>query len=829
MNKTSDMICDKLARREMISAHSTLNGIDYIEVPKDDQQNIRVYFIKPTPPLLTVSQVQVKGGVRIRNIRVETLLTKTDANSNPYLEVHVDQAGDFSTYTLIIDNPQVVDIAFSRHPFSFKAGCPSDFDCQKEIVCPTQRPKAPVIDYLAKDYASFRQALLDLIPTLIPNWKERHEADLGITLVELLAYVGDQLSYYQDTVANEAYLETARQRESVMRHAGLIDYKMHNGANAKTFIQIQVKGGSGTIPAGTAVITRLNVPLGSAMMPPHGPEIPNSVGTQALSEADVVFETVEKAYVHAELNEIKLHSWENSLCCLPRGTTSCHLIGDLPLKEGDFVLFEEVKGPKTDHTADADPEHRQVVRLVDVKKAEDPLQKDPATNTFPMKLTHVTWHISDALTFPLCLSSQRDDGTVEYDVSVAGGNLVLADHGQTVKEWHPVDPKAVRGAPGIRKTNIAYRFELKRGPMTYSMPAQKDDEEKPSVNEMSALDPRKTRAYAALEVQKDESKPRQWNVVPHLLDSNPFDRHFVVETRNDGKAIVRFGDGKYGMQPPDGSHIKVTYRVGNGAAGNVGAESLVHIVQPSESFPANWPKIKDVRNPLLAWGGTEPEKIEQVKLLAPKAFHAEQFRAVTEDDYAKAAEKHPEVDKAVATFRWTGSWHTVFINIDPKGRTDITKDLEARVRFHISRYKLAGYDIEIDAPRYVPLEIEMNICVARDHFRAHVKEAVWEALSNRELQDSQKGFFHPDNFTFGQALYLSEIYAAVEKVDGVDSAEVKRFICLHESDPEPNRPTTKRNMDRGYISMERLEIARLDNDPNFPENGILRLNMWGGK
>jgi hypothetical protein len=39
-----------------------------------------------------------------------------------------------------------------------------------------------------------------------------------IALVELLAYVGDQLSYYQDAVANEAYLETARQRISVKRH-----------------------------------------------------------------------------------------------------------------------------------------------------------------------------------------------------------------------------------------------------------------------------------------------------------------------------------------------------------------------------------------------------------------------------------------------------------------------------------------------------------------------------------------------------------------------------------------------------------------------------------
>ena len=62
---------------------------------------------------------------------------------------------------------------------------------------------------MAKDYASFRRLLLDLLPQLNPDWIERNPSDLGIALIELLAYTGDQLSYFQDAVANEAYLETA--------------------------------------------------------------------------------------------------------------------------------------------------------------------------------------------------------------------------------------------------------------------------------------------------------------------------------------------------------------------------------------------------------------------------------------------------------------------------------------------------------------------------------------------------------------------------------------------------------------------------------------------
>ncbi len=98
----------------------------------------------------------------------------------------------------------------------------------------------PDIDYLAKDYASFRRLLLDRLAQLIPDWKEQHIPDIGILLVELMAYVGDHLSYYQDAVATEAYLGTARQRTSVRRHARLLDYPMHEGCNARAFVCVEV-------------------------------------------------------------------------------------------------------------------------------------------------------------------------------------------------------------------------------------------------------------------------------------------------------------------------------------------------------------------------------------------------------------------------------------------------------------------------------------------------------------------------------------------------------------------------------------------------------------
>src|SRR5882762_7378926 len=98
----------------------------------------------------------------------------------------------------------------------------------------------PSIDYMAKDYESFRQLMLDRLSATLPAWQERHAPDLGIAIVEMLAYVADYLSYYQDAVATEAYLGTARQRISVRRHARLLDYVLHEGCNARAWVHCRV-------------------------------------------------------------------------------------------------------------------------------------------------------------------------------------------------------------------------------------------------------------------------------------------------------------------------------------------------------------------------------------------------------------------------------------------------------------------------------------------------------------------------------------------------------------------------------------------------------------
>src|SRR3546814_9794577 len=92
------------------------------------------------------------------------------------LNVFVDRTGDFSTYLLSVLHADM-DPQLAAAPFGFKASCPTDFDCRTEIECPPGAPAEPLLDYLAKDYQSFRRLLLDLIPQRNPRWLERNPAE----------------------------------------------------------------------------------------------------------------------------------------------------------------------------------------------------------------------------------------------------------------------------------------------------------------------------------------------------------------------------------------------------------------------------------------------------------------------------------------------------------------------------------------------------------------------------------------------------------------------------------------------------------------------------
>jgi hypothetical protein len=855
--------CRDDTRRDLLLRYPGLglNGIDFVEFVQPGGANVlRVHFLFPLPAspsaleAAILASIRIEGGARI--VGITALSVSADPTDSTVLDIPVSAQGDFSTYWLSFGWTNVtadnswqfqlagIDRQFSAAPINFRPGCPIEFDCAPASPPPPPAQPAPVLDYLAKDFASYSQLLLDLISQRNPTWLETNAADMGIAIVEVLAYQGDYLSYFQDVVANESFLDTVRKRISAKRHARLVDYHMHDGRNAWTYVYFGISPTSavtkGSLPPGQQLLTRVNVPLQNLPLPPTT-MIPSSIlnlDTDPALATVVVFETAATARLDALNNELYLHTWGNVQCCLCVGTTVCHVYAvqgtstaQPDLNPGDLLLFEEVKGPYTGAAADADPTHRQVVRITRVDLVTDELfgaelasgilQVRSSTATTPLQLLEIGWDPVDALTFPLCLSTTLTDGSTAGNLSVARGNIALADHGRTV-----CDPTITLSPPVASGQN--YLLTLARAPITMQCQPPTQTTILGERTDLT-LDVQSVTPAVQLAVTGAGGTAEQWAPLPDLLESNEFDNVFVVDVDDDGQGILRFGDDQYGRSMTGAAVIQTKYRVGNGRTGNIGAEGLAHIVMPPLFLPGVTFQV--VRNPLPAQDGTDPEEIEQVRQYAPVAFQAVQYRAVTEADYVAAALTVDGVAAAVAQFRWTGSWYTAYLGIDPSdptnvvtlpgGRTTLDPTFATDVTVALEAFQLAGYDLEVQSAQYVPLLIEVHICVNAGHFQADVVAAVLLALDNGVEPDGSLGFFNPANFAFGQPVYLSQLYAAIDAVEGVDSADV---IVFQRYGRQPQG-----ELQNGVIPMGPWEIARLDNDVNLMENGVLIIDADGGK
>jgi hypothetical protein len=729
------------------------------------------------------------------------------------LELTTDQPGDFSRYRLTIEDSRL-DYFFKSSEFSFKAGCvDTSIDCK-----PTLEPCPPLdlvdfpVDYMARDFLSLRGALMDFARQRYPQWGELIEADVGVMVLELFAALGDELSYTQDRMAREAYLETATQRRSLRRLTRLVDYNIHDGRSGSTFLDVQVKSDA---------VAPLNLPAGTRVwvVADGGESLAFELG-EGLAD----FLAGKTFSVRKEWNALLSYAFDPDAAELSAGATKMYVVNDAAevspasLWENKWVLLQR------DPIEPGEPARRHLVFVTDVTPVTDELMG--------IDLLLLSWETEHAL--PWCLKL-GDETTVH-------GNLVQATAGERTTEYFEV-----------RGTTPDARQAIEReGPLSVVTGER-------SVTFLHSLLSTETGGLGRIGSDLRETTPElrvarvvdplpealsAWTWRRTLLSSTPLDEHYTLDdgtwrrvvgfqratvekdfvhidyASGDGTTL-QFGDGDFGKVPADGLRFRVDYRTGPGSASNVGAGTIRNLLDPSTGavdplLLAVAGDIASITNPLPVTDGVDPESLEDVRQLAPEEFRAITHRAVAPEDFCEVARRLDWVQIAGVRQRWTGSWPTTFVTPDPVAAYALTDDQRAEFTGLMDCVRQAGREVHVRDPRFRAIDLEIQICIKPGHLPSSVRDAVLFSLRGDGLNP---GYFGPDAFTFGAPLHRLTLEGIVGAVPGVLAVKDVKIGARAIHDMRKMEP---------LYAVPDDQILRLANDPRTPERGSIRVITEGG-
>jgi hypothetical protein len=829
---------------------SIVTGIDFILVNPAARRELSVFFVldpdaldqRPVNTALvpiefsaTITGVEDGRGIGVDDIAWATA-TAPDGSTRTVLFILAAEDGGFQNYRLALtDTPADggdprLDPFCAAAVFSFKQGCPTGFDCRRLHACPPEERVDWPVDYLARDFESFRQALMAFSAQRYPDWAERIPADLGGMIAELMAALGDEMSYVQDFYSGEGLLQTLTQRRSLHAMARLVDYVPDPGQAATTLLSVNID---------PAVANVVAVPAGAIVwaLPDGEVPVPFEVGAGL---SDIRAGTTYA--VRRDWADIAFHVVDPEAPCLPAGTREIFLAGDAllqpPFPPG--VVAGDIGGYwvgrklaiETRPLDPAEPARRFVVTVDEPPRS----LVDPLADGGPVTVTRVHFRAEDAQGHEL--DASRGFATAALVPAVAGRTVVelcrmgagvpagFEDATRIVERQGPFDN--ARG----RRTLLA-RHSLARTAIEglgWMLPADASAiaprlRPEVAIDEIDpALGPAPVREWAVVDdpLSLDERdrgaslEPGQWREI--AVHERAGVRHAHVDYASDAGYTVRFGDNRFGRAPEVGNVFRLTYRTGPGAAANLPQDSMAALAHPAGLAGAGPPmpaSVVRVRNILAVTDGRDPESSEIVKRIAPEAYRAILFRAVRDEDYREQAERLDWVQQAGAVSRWTGSWMTTFVTPDPRNAFSLSPEARAELVARLDCVRQVGRDVVVRDPVFLNVDLQIAICVRPGAYFGQVSEAIVRALTGPAGPGRPAPFFHPDRFTFGDPLLRAELEAAVAGVPGVLAVREMRYRL------RDFRPYVAFDTPRIEAGSDR--IIRLRNDPDRPGHGTLAI------
>jgi uncharacterized phage protein gp47/JayE len=667
---------------------------------------------------------------------------------------------------------------FADGTFDFYIDCPAG-DCRPDIAPDAARTDPdPAIDMATKDYAGFLKVAQDWVRATDPNWSDLAPASIEATLIEVMAHHAEMLSIHQDRVVQEAFVDTARERISLTRHAAFLGLDLDQGRTAETVVAIDVAQ-AGYLPVGTPLERR---------------EQGGHVTTR--------FETVDAVFLDPRWNAgladpadgagLTAAAWPGATdAVLPVGTTGLLVLGwDRGLAPGQRIAL--VQGART-----------HVATLTDLAEFEAPgwaTRPSDAPSVTPVQVTQLCWDAPSTVAF----APWSDVSGLPLLISA---NLVGARHGETRSAATDPDAGMIGFGSGrrdrVNASDTATGQLLLRALRTPEGDVLMDPGPPP-------------RPAITLSVG---DAPFTWQ--PDLRNSSGFDRHYSTERDTDGSVWLIFGDGVRGRAVPlPAAGIVARYRRGDPAAGNIGAFALNAVGR----FPDGDSRNDDIAalaviattNIAAATGGQRPVSADVARQLIPESIrHPALERCVTPDDYRRAAESVPGVAQAAAK-PLGGIFNTIALLVAPDSGDTLAPELADAVWSHVDGLRMAGREHIVRPPDYVPLDIALLLCPADGAGAGAVRDQARAALLPGTAD--RPGFFHRSRIGFGAEVRLADILAAVQRQPAIGAVRALAFRPLLDAGADPVRRA---------IRLGPTEIAQFAGNDARPDRGRLTLRIQG--
>lgn len=648
---------------------------------------------------------------------------------------------------------------------------------------------SPSVDYTSRDYAALREELIIRMKSRIPEWTGNDPADFGLAIIESFAYMGDLVNYYVDRIANESYLLTATQRQSLLNLASMYGYYPKGYVSATT--DVTFTNGYGYYSDTGAGIIASDGTCSLVVRNDH----PFVVGNLVTIKNSTI-PAYNGLYAITSLTEASLDpsgDGHNVISYKPEFSITGYT---LTTTGSGGSAITTIEFQCNNNLAAGGGQGITVTGVVvavgggtDINKTWTTVSATPTSFTVQTNAgttiagTH-TWVVGGTVTYQARSVDATTGGTAyQYGFTIipAGTQLTTEVVYQDAVEqvvFSATNDIAVpyQGSATnqlIQGENISYRQENAAdstilGDISGELLGVSTgvaDQYFPLMNDRVDL--------TFLEVYvEDVNTYSLWQQVDHLSDWDANARVYTAVTDADGIVYVAFGDGVTGAVPPVDSKIKAVYFTGGGEIGNVGENLLAINTVPGVTLEQaaalrDTTRMK-VTHP-AARGGADPESDDSIRYNAPRTLRV-QNRAVTKQDFADLAMGVAGVGKAKAE---SSIWSSVTVYVAPSQSVSSqntspvpTQALLDSVGSYLADRVQIGTTVTVASPKYTPVYVSVLYAIDSNFSATKVKKDVYDAIVN--------GLSY-SNVDFGQTFTPGYIEYLCRFVQGVTNVKVTRL------------------------------------------------------